>query len=308
MYNLTIVIPTYNRKDRLTVVLSGLFKEKNQKFNIIILDNCSDYSIEKDILEKENFDKKRIKIIKRQQNIGMIGNVTSCLVASESKWMWLLSDDDEVMEDAIKKIYNEIESNDGIAAFKFSTEGIGVMGEEQNIVINSLEEFIDYYYGDGNISPSGNLVFMSNNVFNMELLKEYIKYAFDYSYTQVPHMIPIIIGLNEKKIKIKFSEKKIVKYISPELGKSWSVKKIGLGASTFSHLPLSLNKEYFKKFLKIIMWIDYRWSYKSLLLDSKEKREYYYKLMYVNIYKYYLKPAKKIKYYMYLISLKFRKI
>ena len=48
---LSVVIPTYNRKERLLNVLNILKKQTNQNFLVIISDNNSNYDVEKTILE-----------------------------------------------------------------------------------------------------------------------------------------------------------------------------------------------------------------------------------------------------------------
>ena len=45
MYDLTVLIPTYNRKERLTQTLDCLSKQTNRSFQIVITDNCSDYDV-----------------------------------------------------------------------------------------------------------------------------------------------------------------------------------------------------------------------------------------------------------------------
>lgn len=286
---LTIIIPTYNRKERLKKLLKS-FEADNKKYEeykIIILNNDSNYDVSQ--MLKDNFNKlflEKIVVINNKINIGMIGNVSNCLNIIDRGWVWLISDDDEITENAINTVQNTVQKNSEISFIKFSTEGIGESGEEKDMIVESLECLIDYYYKKTRGS-SGNLVFMSNNLFHIELLSEFIKFAYDYSYTQVPHIIPILMGLNARKIKIKFSSEKVIKYIPPD-GDHWNVSKIALGASTFSHLPLNLSKDYRKKYLEIIMWINYRWCLLSLIKNQEKNSKKIFNQLYTNIYKEYL--------------------
>lgn len=288
---LTIVIPTYNRKQRLLNLLNSIFNEKDVNYKIIICDNKSDYDI-REFLEQNISDEnyKKIQIVIREINTGMIGNLPYVMTLVKTRWFWTISDDDEIVEGAIRKIYDEIKKNTNVGLIKFSTEGIQKNGEEEDLEICSLEEFIDYYYKDKNRRRSGNLVFFSNNVFNLEKIKKYLRFSFEYSYTQVPHIIPILIGLSEKDIQMKFSSKKIVKYIPPD-GDHWSVKKIALGALTFSHLPLKIDNKYRRKFLEVIMWIDYKWCIVSLLNTNDKESNRIFNQLYYGIYREYL-PVK----------------
>lgn len=285
---LTILIPTYNRKERLLNLLNSIFKEKNNKYIIIICDNNSDYNLYEFLKENicEN-NLKKINIHKRVMNTGMIGNLSYVMTLSETNWFWTISDDDEIVEGAIEKIYREIEKNQESSLIKFSTLGIGKNGEEENIQVESMEELIDYYYKNNDRDKSGNLVFFSNNIFNMSKIKNYLRFSFEYSYTQVPHLVPILMGLNDRKIKVKFSSEKIIKYIPPD-GDHWNISKIALGASTFSHIPLNLSKDYRKKYLEIIMWINYKWCILSLIKNQEKNSKKIFNQLYTNIYKEYL--------------------
>lgn len=285
---LTILIPTYNRKERLLNLLNSIFKEKNSKYKIIICDNNSDYNLYEFLKEnicEENL--KKINFHKRIINTGMIGNLSYAMTLPETNWFWTISDDDEIVEGAIEKIYREIEKNQENSLIKFSTLGIGKSGEEENIQVGSVEELVDYYYKNEDRGKSGNLVFFSNNVFNMKKIKNYLRFSFEYSYTQVPHLIPILIGLNDRKLKMKFSSEKIIKYLPPN-GDHWNVTKIALGASTFSHIPLNLSKDYRKKFLEIIMWINYKGCIVSLIKNEQRNSNKIFNQLYANIYKEYL--------------------
>ncbi len=291
---LTIIIPTYNRKERLLNLLNSIFQEKVGNYRIIICDNCSTYDINdflKQNICENNLEK--IEIQRRIVNTGMIGNLTYAMTLSKTKWFWTISDDDEIVEGALQKIYKEMENNKDIALIKFSTLGIGKSGEEENIEVSSLEQFIDYYYNNKNRDRSGNLVFFSNNVFNMEKIKDYLIFSFEYSYTQVPHMIPILMGLNEKKMKVKFSMKKVIKYLPPD-GDHWNVGKIVLGASTFSHLPLNLTEDYRKKFLEIMMWVNYKSCILSLIKNGEKDSKRVFNQIYKGVYKEYLPIKDKI--------------
>lgn len=290
---LTIIIPTYNRAERLKKLLLSIEKEKNKDYKIIIIDNNSSYDIKSYLnsnLEKEFL--KKIELRKNKINIGMIGNVSNCFNVISEGWIWLISDDDEIIPGAIEKIKNEIKKYKDYGMIKFSTEGIGEAGQEKNKDILTLEELIDYAEERKYIN-SGNLVFMSNNLFNVDILKEYYSYLFDYSYTQVPHMIPILIGLNKKEVKLRYNETKIIRYI-PADGDGWSVKKVILGASTFAHLPINLDKIYMRKFYKMIMWIDYKYCLIQLMKKDKEVAKDVFEDIYHLFYKKYLPLKDKI--------------
>lgn len=296
---LTVVIPTYNRQKELLKTLEGLGNQTDQDFKIVILDNNSNYEI---VLNKNIKDK--TKIIKRNFNIGMLGNMSNAMLIENTEWIWLLSDDDKIDEDAIENIKLELKNSSDIGMIKFSTGNIGKAGEEKAKTVNSLEELFDYYDKRG-WSGNGNFVFISNVVFNTEELKDYICKAFDYSCTQVPFMMPILFYLNDKKGGLKFSSKKIVDFNFPEDNKIHRAKVIfGFTNIWTLNLELKLDKNNFKRLLKLFNTSGYKYTFKVMDKEKDSTSYFFYKAMYNNFFKYLLSFSKKIKYKKLLLKLK----
>lgn len=282
---LSIGIPTYNRENQLHNQLYSLFSQDLSGVDeIIVVDNKSEYNINALI---DQFDKERCKIrlIENAFNIRMAVNMVSPLLYCKSEWLWLLSDDDQTSCNAVQDVLSEIKkspANTGM--IKFSVDGF--KKKNNYALVTDLTEFIDYYYSEKELRR-GELVFISNNVLNMNNLKPYLGYAFEYSYNYISFLIPVLMGLDNKHISVVFSEKPVVKYIPPR-GNGYSFGVVGKGLSTFSHIPFSLNKKYKKRLYNLIMSISYFIAIKRFLLKEQVKDIYDIRLMYDNIYKYYL--------------------
>jgi glycosyltransferase involved in cell wall biosynthesis len=284
---LSIVIPSFNRSIQLKRLLDSIFDQNHSNlYEIIVVDNNSDYDIY-DVLKK--YPKKKLRIIRNVFNIHMASNVMSAFLHCETKWMWLISDDDVVCKDAFSIIEKKIIENSNVCYLKFSTEGINI-GLEKNLKVNNLEEFIDYYNND-KLIRRGNLVFVSNGVFNLDKIYPYLGFGFEFSYTYIPHLIPVFMNLNNN-IPMVFCEEKIIEYKHPENG-TWSFAKVGLGLSTLSHLPLKLDNKYFKFFLNITMCVTYRSLFSFLLDNEINNSRRIYTNVYYNVYRYYLTPFQK---------------
>lgn len=296
---LSIGIPTYNREKQLFNQLSKLFSQDLSHVDeIIVVDNNSEYDV--DVLI-DQFDRERckIKLVKNAFNIRMAVNMVSPFLYCKSDWLWLLSDDDEASCDAIRNILSEIKkSPDNTGLIKFSVEGF--KKKNKYAVVKDLMGFIDYYYNESELR-SGELVFISNNIFNMKELLPYLGYAFEYSYTYISFLIPVLIGLDKRQTSVVFSEKNLIKYIPPR-GDGYSFGVVGKGLSTFSHISFALNKKYKKKLYKLIMSISYPVAIKKFLLKDKVSDINDIMLMYDNIYKYYL-PYKYRLIYKFLIKM-----
>ena len=288
---LSIAIPTFNRRRRLDNQITRLLKQDLDLIKeIIIIDNNSDYDIQNFI---RGFNSNKLKVVVNPLNLGISTNIQLPFLLSKSEWLWILADDDEVLDNSIKTIINRINetsSNTGMIKFSLKKDNLPVAK-----IANNLNEYIDYYYNEKDIRH-GELVFLSTNVFNTKILSNYLNFAFEFSYTHVGFLIPTIIGLNEKKISVDFASEPIVKYLPPE-DNGWSFATVGLGLSTISHLNLSLSKTYFKKFFKIMMPITYIEMFKYLIQQNNPNNKRIYELIYCNSYRYYINYFQKCIYY-----------
>lgn len=247
--DLSIVITTYNRRNRLITQLNSIFLQAySKKLEIIILDNCSDYDIQATITDHFPDKMENITIKVRQYNAGAYWNVASAFTYCTTKWMWLLSDDDETMPNSLENIFCDIEEQPEVLMFKYTIPGLPV---EEDVRVNDMDGYLDYYLS-GHFT--GGMFFMSNNIFNMERLRPNLGYANLYSYTFIPHVIPILKSLSVGLGDIQFSSKSIVNYKAPdkEYGGRYLLA-LGLGLSTIGDIDLGLSEIQYKRLLKIIV-------------------------------------------------------
>lgn len=273
---LTIAIPTYNRKDDIIRLLKGIEQLDYQRLKeIIISDNHSSYNIESVLKENFSVDFLRYcRIIINPVNIGGPGNIKNQLLYCRSKWLWMIGDDDEVLPEALDIIFNDINNDTDCAFFRYSInirereddEIVSVV--EENRKMCSLDDFMEYY--EEKQRNKGNMVFMSNNIYNMELLAPYINYAFTYN-TSITQLIPFFMGLDDGKIYGRYRDKKIVQFDGQKEGTTWSYIRVMGAVSTINQIPFkSLNKKQFKRFLKVINFVNLR-QFMFWCLTHKEK-------------------------------------
>ncbi|OXA97461.1 hypothetical protein B0A75_15985 [Flavobacterium oncorhynchi] len=106
---LTIAIPTYNRPEKIKAQVNVLLPQLNDKVHLVIYDNCSDTKVE--TLFKPN-EILQFHLVRNRVNVGADANIARCFENCTTKWLWTLSDDDLVKEDAVESILNEIEKNE----------------------------------------------------------------------------------------------------------------------------------------------------------------------------------------------------
>lgn len=301
---LSIVIPTYNREKELFRLLTSInnAEDNNKLYEVLIIDNNSNYDL-KEQIKKTNLNYS-VRLINNHFNVGMSSNLLNCFYHCKTNWIWTISDDDVIDCNAITTIIKDIneEKDPDICLLKYSTIGTKQIGKEKDLKVENNEELLDYYLKSRPIR-SGNLVFFSNNVFNLKNLKNYLIKGYEFSYTYIPFLIPVFFALKNGK-KVRFRKTEIIKYQHPG-DLFWSLNKIGLGLSTINHLQLDLTTDYKKKFLRVVMSINFKTMFLDLLHQDNNNRAKMYNFFYRIIYKDFLSIQEKIIFRLLLFCLIF---
>jgi glycosyltransferase len=125
--NITIAIPTYERRELLAETLSSALKQDFEgDWKIVICDNShtdlrnEDYPLIKKLLENS-----KVKYIHNKKNLGMFGNWNKCLSVCETEFISILCDDDLLDPNFLSVTDNLIsKANDGVA-YLGNTNAIG---------------------------------------------------------------------------------------------------------------------------------------------------------------------------------------
>ena len=95
MPKISIIIPTYNRKNYLRIAIESAIKQTYVDFELIIVDNCSTDGTENTVNE---FNDKRIRYIRHPCNIQVIANWIYGMSLAQGEYFSILGDDDIYME------------------------------------------------------------------------------------------------------------------------------------------------------------------------------------------------------------------
>lgn len=252
---ITVMIPTYNREKCLLKVLECLKNQTCQDFEIVISDNCSDYDVKSSIEKYEIFFGDRLHLIVRNTNVGSTVNINGVFTLANTKWGWLLGDDDFPLPNAVETIYSYL--RDDIGALHFSLYDLSDYFTDY-IDLNDLPSFVDLFWQMSNgpkeiVNLQGDLIFMSNKVYNLDIIRQYLFQQNTYGYTRVPQIISILIMLDCKKGTFRIVDRNLVS-VSDTSNQSWKMTNIALGTSTFSHVPFHLSGEERKKLNLIVMF------------------------------------------------------
>lgn len=211
---LTVVIPTYNRKNRLKRTLDLLEMQTDNDFKIRILDNCSDYSINELLEDRDKIFCDKIEIVRNKINIGMSANIANAFVQGIDGWMWLLSDDDIPSIYAIEDIYDEIEHSSGVGAIHFAYHDFSKYLVNGYKDFKNLHELFAFYEdivakGQDLALCNGDFIYISNKVYNMKYVAKYCQDVFLYAYSGVPYLVPILFMLDNNRENLRISKKEL---------------------------------------------------------------------------------------------------
>lgn len=227
---LTIVIPTYNRYEKLCRQLRSLSAQGHyDNYYLVILDNHSDYSL-KDDINNAGFDTlflSNIEIVERPINTGIGYNTGSPFLYNKTKWMYAMSDDDVSTKDCLVTLLSYIHKYPNVSWVKFP---ICTNIKHEDIFVRSVREFQECY--DQKIFSSGEIFYIGNNLINTERLSGYLGDSFEYCSYLLGFIMSIFHQLVAGDATIILSDRYVQEFVG-DAENSWH----GLSSLLkFSHL------------------------------------------------------------------------
>lgn len=112
---LSIAIPTFNRASLLDKCLDSILTQISDDFKnhieLIVSDNASTDNTY-DVIKKYNNKRVVINYFKNSENIGPDRNIANCFFKSNSKYLWIFSDDDFILPGYLKHIIDLLGKHD----------------------------------------------------------------------------------------------------------------------------------------------------------------------------------------------------
>lgn len=280
---LTVLITTYNRKQRLLAMLQSIYSQGNfDCFNIIIVDNCSpDYDWSSMLADFPKDYSEIITVYRRKYNCGMSCNITSCFQFVDTKWCLFLSDDDELVEGAIRNVLNDIDAFSDSCAIKYSIKGYP---KHRDVNINDIDIFCDYFRS---YKSEGDFLYLVM-VYNMDLLLPHMGLGTTYAYNYVGWFMPIFSCITNDRGSMRLSSKEIIDYKQPDPGTGWGRLPVALGISTFMDSSFNLSfKTQLKLYYLIARNFPPRDLFNTLIKENQNKdaQYYYFEKFYYSIWK-----------------------
>lgn len=161
---LSICIPTYNRAhllDNGIRIITQQIQDANaeDKIEFIISDNCSTDNTP-EVVKKHIDNHKKILYIRNETNLGMDGNFVNCFKKASGRFIWLIGDDDYLVDGVLKAILNIIAQNDQIGLINLMQ-----FSHSEDVIsyTDSSQFFKDVNFG---------LTYISGNIVNSKFVSE----------------------------------------------------------------------------------------------------------------------------------------
>lgn len=165
---LTIAIPTYNRLDKLKISLKKIldYTKGHDEIEIFVSDNASTDGTKEYVknIQKVNSS---LKYYRNTENLGMDGNFLNCFRKAQGKYLWMLSDDDSLMKNAVETVLHVIEQNPimGFCNLCLETrQDIGVLEEGGILFLEDKNDFLK--------SIGVYITFISSLIYNMSFVRK----------------------------------------------------------------------------------------------------------------------------------------
>ena len=246
---LTIIIPTYNRPERLINQVKSIVNDPDYgKVSLRVTDNHSSYDIKKalkDALTKEQFNS--IDLVVRPTNIGLGLNISLPFIECNSRWIWILGDDDRFVGE-LSQVLADIKTYKDFSFIKYNISN-GRRNDE--VIVSSIDEFLGYYT---DWHPTGDMIFISNALFNLEALESFKQKAIIYNQTLVGHMIPLVAALCDGKATCKFRDYDLVEYQSAPTGTNYVTLWVTMGIANVGDIKFVEDYSKNKRIHELFQW------------------------------------------------------
>jgi glycosyltransferase involved in cell wall biosynthesis len=238
---LTIAIPTYNRPSLLIQNLSRIIPQLKKNVELLIIDNHSDEQVSK-FLDHISPDI-QIKLIRNIANIGGNANILRCIEEACGSYLWILGDDDFPKPNALDHIFDELRNFPIWVSFCSHDKFNPIRISDKKL--DTLVEFLT------SLTCLNEIVFLSNNIFKLDVMREGLTLAYDNNHMMLPHVIAMLEGCVKK---------------NAEGHKQYSLSSVDIFESTSNNKDKQTKWSLYKVYIGVI-YLPYL--FKSKILQKK---------------------------------------
>jgi glycosyltransferase involved in cell wall biosynthesis len=188
---LTIAIPTYNRASILQDSLKKIIAQisgKEDLIELLVSDNCSTDNTQKIVTDliQQGY---AIRYNRNIENLGMDGNFAYCFNHSKGKYIWMLGDDDHLLDGALDSIVSILKNDEyGLIHLNNTTQLAN-----KNPIYHSKVKFLN--------TININVTFISANIVNRKAVQKVNFENYRGSlFSQVPVYLHAATGFEKNMI------------------------------------------------------------------------------------------------------------
>jgi hypothetical protein len=185
-FDLSITIPTFDRHDFLRVTLLALAPQIDAGVELVVVDNCSTPPVQSIVDEIFPTRGSNIKVVRNAVNIGLGANLLRCFEVASSDWLWVLSDDDSVMPDAVATIRATVKSHPNLL---YGTFSMNVLPIAEDRIVGTEQDFF------AELDSVPRLIFISTAIFNRRKLAGNLSDAYSYIPSGAPHVAAFMLAM-----------------------------------------------------------------------------------------------------------------
>lgn len=306
---LTISIPTYNRPEQLKRTLGYLLPQITNECFLRIIDNYSDIPVSsyaEPIIRQ--YSTVKYEIIRNKINVGADNNIMRCFEYCETEWLWILGDDDILVDDAIELILTDVQTYSEAVNINYYTSSPGHPFRDSLVISRGKKQHLN------SMDSFGNLIFISTNIYNSKHInrKNDLSKGFHYTFSCAAHWFVCFNSLGKNDLTV-LSNKEICRNgVDVEIAPSSHTMSnivFAFGFASFVDLIMSKSEKrmLIDKISHFSSWVTIDWALRSLIVEYKKNVEldvaFTLRQLYIKLYKYFgLKNRAKF-WLMYIILL-----
>lgn len=131
---ITVLMSVYDEKpEYLSQAIKSILEQTFSDFEFLIVDDCSSKEEIRNLLEEFAKDDNRIKLLRNTTNMGLTASLNKGIEFSKGKYIARMDSDDIAERNRLKKQYQFMEENEGIAV----SGSFAVFVDENNQVVGS---------------------------------------------------------------------------------------------------------------------------------------------------------------------------
>ena len=200
---MSIVIPTYERTENLTIILDRLAGSVSQKTHVMILTEPGSNSLPAKERMAEWSEKLEIEISINICNVGVDESILRAYEACKSDWIYFLGDSKLPVED-FERVITSAKMDCPTAAAYFFCHDSSLIG---GIAIRSIRDLVHSGL------TLGDFILGGNSIFSRRIVEKYIRYSYRTLSSRIAHVAMPIIALSKGESIFISNNRVIEKFI-----------------------------------------------------------------------------------------------